>query len=599
MTYQVLSRKWRPQKFQDVVGQEHVTRSLQNAIKNDRVGHAYILTGTRGIGKTSVARLFAKSLRCLNRLDDGNSCGDCKACVEFNSGSSMNIFEIDGASNNSVDDIRELINNVQTLPTFGKYKVYIIDEVHMLSTNAFNALLKTLEEPPSHVVFLLATTEPHKLLNTVLSRCQRFDFRNASEDVLASHIKDIAQKEGITFQSEQLIRILASQGNGSFRDTLSLFDQVLSFSENDTVDEETLSLALGLAKVSSIRNLCWAILNQDAAEVSKYYREMIFENVSVENICKSSLDYYYDIIQNIDHLENLSFTDEMKDFVSKMTMDEIFWIYESLSKDLSWAIDSLAPQKTVEIVLQKHAKRGEILHGTGIAVSEASKKKVITDQSTLAPISSEKIPDSTQEVTTEPVAIEKLDVEAETSEVTLGERMAMIQEANELLDQEVEISHDVKNEQESNHVNPNGITGNEWIEFEEFIKKEIPTIYAELEQGNILTELRVVEDTATITYGFAGQSKLFYDHLIDGEGKEKLEALMKSFFKVENAHMELTFMHEEEAAEKQFVSKSDIRHLEHQRDLESKKEQLQGHPIIKEAEKLFNSKIDKIKLNEE
>lgn len=587
MAYQVLSRKWRPQKFQDVVGQEHVTRSLQNAIKNDRVGHAYILTGTRGIGKTSVARLFAKSLRCLDRLEDGNACGKCKACLEFNSGSSMNIFEIDGASNNSVDNVRELINNVQTLPTFGKYKVYIIDEVHMLTTNAFNALLKTLEEPPAHVVFLLATTEPHKLLNTVLSRCQRFDFRNASEDVLASHIKDIASKEGISFESDQLIRILASQGNGSFRDTLSLFDQVLSFSEGNAIDEETLSLALGLAKISSIRNLCWSILIQDSADTSEHYREMIFENVSVENICKSSLNYYYDIIQNIDQLEKLSFNDEMKDFVTKMTMDEIFWIYESLSKDLSWAIDSLSPQKTVEIVFQKHAKRGEILHGSGIVVSETLKKKVVTED----PLST-----SVQEMVS---ITEEKPSELDAQEGETQEAKVVFQEAAESLnnDAQHEISKDELPSQES--VNPNGVTGRDWLEFEGFLKKEIPAIYTELEQGNILSELKLAEDSASVTYGFAGQSKLFYDHLIDGEGKEKIEALMKSFFQVENAHIELTFMQEEEAQEKQFVSKSEIREIAHQKDLEQKKEQLQAHPVIQEAEKLFNTKIDKIKLNEE
>jgi len=587
MAYQVLSRKWRPQKFQDVVGQEHVTRSLQNAIRNDRVGHAYILTGTRGIGKTSVARLFAKSLRCLDRLDDGNACGKCKACLEFNSGSSMNIFEIDGASNNSVDNVRELINNVQTLPTFGKYKVYIIDEVHMLTTNAFNALLKTLEEPPAHVVFLLATTEPHKLLNTVLSRCQRFDFRNASEDVLASHIKDIAAKEGIIFKSEQLIRILASQGNGSFRDTLSLFDQVLSFSEGNTIDEETLSLALGLAKISSIRNLCWSILVQDAAETSKYYREMIFENVSVENICKSSLDYYYDIIQNIDHLEKLSFNDEMKEFVTKMTMDEVFWIYESLSKDLSWAIDSLSPQKTVEIVFQKHAKRGEILHGSGIAVSESIKKKVITEDS--LPTSNLEVVDTIEE---KPSVSNTEEVESKDTKIDFKEAVESLNESTQ---------HELNTEEipKRNTVNPNGATGRDWAEFEGFLKKEIPAIYTELEQGNILSELKVTEDTASVSYGFAGQSKLFYDHLVDGEGKEKIEALMKSFFQVDNAHIELIFMKEEEAQEKQFVSKSEIREIAYQKDLENKKEQLQAHPVIQEAEKLFNTKIDKIKLNEE
>src|SRR5690349_18231976 len=201
MAYQVLARKWRPKQFEEVVGQTHVTRTLQNAIKQEKLAHAYLFTGTRGVGKTSIARLFAKAIRCENRKPDCNPCLVCQSCKDIDSGNSMDYIEIDGASNNSVDDVRSLIENVQYLPTRGKYKIYVIDEVHMLSVSAFNALLKTLEEPPHHAIFMLATTDPQKLLGTVISRTQRYDFKNVPVEQLTQHLMNIAKAEGITFTS--------------------------------------------------------------------------------------------------------------------------------------------------------------------------------------------------------------------------------------------------------------------------------------------------------------------------------------------------------------------------------------------------------------
>jgi len=572
MTYQVLSRKWRPKTFQEVIGQEHVTRSLQNAILKDRLGHAYILTGTRGIGKTSVARLFAKSLRCLNRKEDANSCNECKACFEFDAGNSMNVFEIDGASNNSVDDIRELITSIQTLPTFGNYKVYIIDEVHMLSTNAFNALLKTLEEPPSHVIFLLATTEPEKLLNTVLSRCQRFDFRNASIDALAGHLNEIAQKEGITFETSYLVKILATQGQGSFRDTLSLMDQVLSFSENQLITEQTLTTALGLASISSIRNLVQSILMYDSNGVSTYYLEMLRENVGVENISRSVIDFFYEFIQNIDHLENLSFDQVVIDELKKMRMDEVFWLFESLSRDLSWAIDSINSEKTIEIILLKHAKRNQILQGSGVELSKANaplkevKKKVEIETPVGAAGPSAQQEDNTPE----------LDSHVES------EPYAKVEEA-------IEIPSPV-----SERVHPK-----DWSSFEVFFKNEQPAIYAELEQGNIVEQMNLREDSVDIAYGFSGDAVLFYDHLKSNDGIEKIEKSMMRYFDVARATINLVSLDQKEALEKNFLSKSDIREKERQQGLEDTREKIRNHPLIQEAEKIFNSKIDKIKIDEE
>ena len=222
MAYQALYRKFRPTGFKDVKGQEHIVTTLQNQIKADRIGHAYLFCGTRGTGKTSVAKIFAKAVNCENPVD-GSPCGECASCRAIASGSSMNVIEIDAASNNGVDNIREIREEVQYSPTEGKYKVYIIYEVHMLSIGAFNALLKTLEEPPSYVIFILATTEAHKIPITILSRCQRYDFHRISIDTIADRLKELMQEEN-TVVEPRALRYIAKAADGSMRDALSLLN---------------------------------------------------------------------------------------------------------------------------------------------------------------------------------------------------------------------------------------------------------------------------------------------------------------------------------------------------------------------------------------
>ena len=237
--YIVSARKYRPMSFDTVVGQEALTTTLKNAIQSGRLAHAYLFCGPRGVGKTTCARIFAKTINCLSPQPNGEACGECESCKAFDEQRSFNIHELDAASNNSVDDIRQLIDQVMIPPQIGKYKVFIIDEVHMLSAAAFNAFLKTLEEPPKHAIFILATTEKHKILPTILSRCQIYDFKRMTVDNTVAHLKRVAEKEGITVEDAAL-NVIAQKADGGMRDALSIFDQVAAFCGGGITFQQTL-----------------------------------------------------------------------------------------------------------------------------------------------------------------------------------------------------------------------------------------------------------------------------------------------------------------------------------------------------------------------
>ena len=226
--YIVSARKYRPQTFMSVIGQSSLISTLKNAIANNHLAHAYLFCGPRGVGKTTCARIFAKTINCLNPTSDGESCNECESCRAFNEQRSFNIHELDAASNNSVDDIRNLVDQVRIPPQIGKYSVYIVDEVHMLSTSAFNAFLKTLEEPPSHAIFILATTEKHKIIPTILSRCQIYDFNRITIDDTVAHLCYVANNEGVV-ADDMALNVIAQKADGAMRDALSIFDQVVSF----------------------------------------------------------------------------------------------------------------------------------------------------------------------------------------------------------------------------------------------------------------------------------------------------------------------------------------------------------------------------------
>jgi DNA polymerase-3 subunit gamma/tau len=263
VTYQVLARKWRPQAFDAVVGQDAITRTLRNALASGRVAHAYLFTGPRGVGKTTTARLLAKALACTARSTEPEACGKCPACLDFASGAPVDVLEIDAASNNGVEEIRTLRENVKYAPARGRYKVYIVDEVHMLSGAAFNAFLKTLEEPPGHVKFIFATTEPHKLPDTILSRCQRHDFRPIPADLLTRGLTEILTQEKVEFDPAAL-PLLVRAAEGSLRDALSLLDAAIAYGEG-RLEEASVARLLGASSPVQVRALAAALLARDGA----------------------------------------------------------------------------------------------------------------------------------------------------------------------------------------------------------------------------------------------------------------------------------------------------------------------------------------------
>ena len=540
MAYQVLARKWRPKQFEEVVGQGHVTRTLQNAIKQNKLAHAYLFTGTRGVGKTSIARLFAKAIRCENRKPDFNPCLVCAACRDIDAGNSMDYTEIDGASNNSVDDVRALIENVQYLPTRGTHKIYVIDEVHMLSTSAFNALLKTLEEPPAHAIFILATTDPQKLLGTVISRTQRYDFKNVSVETLAAHVETIAKAEGITFSSPKIAVKLAELGKGSVRDTLSIFDQVLGLSGTNNVTEESLSQALGLAGTTAMRDFLSGILTGDTKSTSQIFRKLIEENIDLKKLCDQVLDGFYRIINSIDE-QNILYKEEViaQGALKDITIAELFWIYETLVKDLNWALTSMNPEKVVLIQLQKVCLRRAILTGEDLKLGDVAQGTPAVGKPEAVVVTTEKV--------AQPVKLAKT-----------------------------------------------------WNDFLTYLRQTAPATAANLEHGNLIEEIDSSVEPLMIQVTFPEDAAVFKEYVEEREIYARLKNHLADFFEmdIEKINFKTQIMSLEEKKDKNFKTKVEIDEEIRSNIVEERRQKILNDPFVKEAEKLFNAKIDKIILKD-
>ncbi len=338
MEYKVLYRKYRPQDFNALIGQEWTAKLLKNAINNNKISHAYIFTGSRGTGKTSSARIFAKAINCEHPVD-GNPCNECEACKNFEN--NPDIIEIDAASNNGVDEIRELINNIRLAPTTSKYKVYIVDEFHMLSTSAFNALLLTLEEPPSNIVFILATTDIQSVPITIISRCQRFDFKPIGEEVLVSHLKMIAEKENIKITEEALMEI-ASLANGGVRDALGMLDQISS--QIDDISITDIESLFGTVAMEKVVNLLDTLENNDVDLMLTTLQELKNSGVNVNLLIKKLIEV----------LKNTLIKIRKKEYNGNLNDELIYNLIMELNRCINESKNSLATFDLLEVILLKY-----------------------------------------------------------------------------------------------------------------------------------------------------------------------------------------------------------------------------------------------------
>ncbi|NSW92448.1 MAG: DNA polymerase III subunit gamma/tau [Firmicutes bacterium] len=357
MSYIALYRKWRPLVFDDVVEQEHIVKSLKYSVNTGRIAHAYLFCGTRGTGKTTMAQILSRAVNCLNP-NNGNPCNECEICRGILSGSLLDVMEIDAASNNSVDNVRDIRDEVIYTPSRAKYKVYIIDEVHMLSTGAFNALLKTLEEPPSHVIFILATTEPHKLPATILSRCQRYDFRRITVESIAVRLDKISRANGIDVENEAL-KLIARISEGALRDALSILDQCISLGNKKITYSDVLSIT-GMANEHFISTFVDSISNRDISNILILINHLVMEGKDISQFVSTLILYYRNLLicKLLDNAQSIidasgDSINTMKLQASSLDKDEIIYIIKELSElesSLKWANH---PRVMLEVTLIK------------------------------------------------------------------------------------------------------------------------------------------------------------------------------------------------------------------------------------------------------
>lgn len=510
LSYQVLARKYRSQTFDQMVGQNHISQTIMNALKNNRLPHALLFTGIRGTGKTSSARILAKSIRCTNSKDF-TPCGVCESCMEITAGRATDVIEIDGASNNGVDAIRDLRDSVMFSPSSGKYKIFIIDEVHMLSSSAFNALLKTLEEPPPHVIFIMATTEIQKIPQTILSRCQRFDFRRIPIKQLAEHLKWICDQENIKID-EKALWLLARQGEGSARDSLSLLDQVINFStalQGNTITDAVVSEILGLTDRALVFEAFQALIHRDDKSMLSLLKRLGEASVNGSLFLDDLLRLFrHSILLRSAAAENVTNvmidlpTDEISiltELIQPLSLTDLHMLFDMCFKSMNDVIRSHEPLLVLEISLLRMSQAPQIkdlqslLGNANIASAGAtSAPKAVEQAKKPAPITFAKPASPVQAAAPAPVIPQVEPVKPKP--------VAPV---------------------------PQTPTQDSWFEFIQFLKQNEPILAAKAE--NLIFEQFVASDKM-IQLGIPMVFGFLLDQITQAETKQKLQGCIDSFF---------------------------------------------------------------------